>query len=132
MGFLTIAPSIYIGIKYFDGKVTAQPYEEGLVYDAAKKLIEDNGLQISMLTCAKDGENALLEFSLEGTRLENPVYQVTRPASDKDMFEIVPEERHNGLYASIFTVNAEGYHILKVTGTLEGRPVSIQKSFYIN
>lgn len=134
IGLLTVAPAVYTGIKYFDGKVTEHPYETGLKYDADKKFISENGLGIEVESCVRDGENVNLEFKLDGRNVtvEQAVFYVTRPATDKNEINIKTMAKPDGQYASVFALPSHGYHILKAECRINGREITLQKSFNIN
>lgn len=135
IGFMTIAPSIYLGIKYFDGKVVEQPYETGLKYDEDKKLVEENGLGLSVLNCNRMDKIVNLYFMLdknEDVELSEAEFYITRPASDKEKVKLDTKMADEGLYQTVVTLETKGYHILKAIGKINGEQVSFQKSFYIN
>ncbi|MGD9808650.1 MAG: FixH family protein [Deferribacterales bacterium] len=135
IGFMTIAPSIYIGIKYFDGKVVEQPYESGLKYDEDKKLIAENGLDLDVLSCVTTDNMVSLQFMLDknsGADFTDPEFYITRPASDHEIQKLNTKMADEGVYETVVTLNTKGYHILKAKGKLNGQEVSLQKSFYIN
>ena len=135
IGFITIAPSIFIGIKYFDGKVVEQPYETGLKYDEDKKLIADNGLDLDVLSCSSMNNVVNLQFILDKNSdvdLTEQEFYITRPASDHNIQKLDTKMADEGVYESVVTLNTKGYHILKAKGKLNGQEVSLQKSFYIN
>jgi len=135
IGLLTIAPSIYIGIKYFDGKVVEKPYESGLTYNEDKKFISDNGLDLKILNNKKNGDNVVLEFVFDkndGVSVADTSFFITRPASDQDLIQINTEQGADGAYKSNFSLKTMGNHILKMVSTINGKHVQIQKSFYIN
>lgn len=134
IGFLTIAPSIYVGVKYFDGKVTDQPYETGLNYDADKKFLKDNGLEINIIDQQKNADKITLKFKIsdKNTSVDRVEFAISRPATNKDMKMIEADASSDGTYASVFTIDSEGYYVLMAKGTLKGKNISLQKSFYIN
>jgi len=135
IGFITIAPSIWVGIKYFDGKVVDQPYETGLQYDEGKKLIKDNGLKLSVLDCTRSNDVIDIHFILDrndSVDLEDTEFFISRPASDKGKVKLDTRMADEGVYESVVTLNTLGYHILKAKGKINGKEISLQKSFYIN
>lgn len=135
VGFITIAPSIYVGIKYFDGKVTDQPYETGLLYDENRKFISDNNIGLNILNHTENGGQIILQFALNcapEANVESAEFYVTRPATDKTLMAIPVEKEENGLYASVFSMDSKGHHILKAKSRINGKDIVIQKGFYIN
>ncbi|PLX69863.1 MAG: hypothetical protein C0603_02710 [Denitrovibrio sp.] len=135
IGFLTIAPSIYVGAKYFDGKVVDQPYESGLTYNADKKFISENGLGLTIIKNAKTGNNVDLQFSFDKNKeveLGETSFFLTRPATNQEKIQIKVEKTVDGIYASAFELNTYGHYILKAITTANGKRVAIQKSLYIN
>ncbi len=92
---MTIAPSIYVGIKYFDGKVIDQPYESGLTYDADKKFISDNGLGLTILKQDKNGDSVEMQFSFDkktDINLEETSFYIARPATEQGKIQINAEK----------------------------------------
>jgi len=134
IGLLTIAPCIYVGVKYFDGKVTAHPYEAGLAYDENKKFINDNQLDLKILSTSKNGSEINISFTLEsrpGTDINADSFIVSRPATDKDNIDIQTEQTADGVFKSAFNTDTYGHYILMADTTVNGRKVSLKKSFYI-
>jgi len=134
LGFLTVYPSVYVGMKYFDGKVTPQPYESGLKYDEDKKFIAENGLELQILDINNESDKSNLSFAFykaNGVKIENVRWSLTRPATNKDGIILTPENDGNK-YEAAFETDAYGYHILKGEISVDGKVVSIQKGFYIN
>lgn len=135
IGFFTISPAIYMGIKYFDGKVTEHPYETGLKYNKEQKTVKDSGLALDAIESRRDGDDVKMEFALEkkpGVNLDGTAFFVTRPASDKQLIQIKVNPRGNGVYESEFTVRSRGYHVLKMMCRVHGEDIVLQKSFYID
>jgi nitrogen fixation protein FixH len=135
IGFITIAPSIYLGIKYFDGKVTDQPYETGLQYDTDKKFITDNGLELNILNMASQNGQVEMAFTIamnEGAGMENTSFFITRPATAQGTISVETQKNAEGIYSTAFNIDTKGYHILKVVSRVNGKDVTLQKSFYIN
>lgn len=64
VGLIAVAGAVIIGIKSFDGTVTAKPYEEGLAWDEARKDKAELGWSVKLNTgIFKMGENDF-QFSL--------------------------------------------------------------------
>jgi nitrogen fixation protein FixH len=134
LAFLTIFPSIYVGIKYFDGKVTAQPYESGLKYDENKKFIEDNELSLQILNINTVSDESSISFNLkkkEGLDIENVKWFLTRPATNKDMISLAVT-KDGQAYSTVFTTKSYGYHVLEALAVINGKEVHLKKGFYIN
>jgi len=135
IGFITIAPSIYVGIKYFDGKVTDQPYETGLMYDEDKKFISDNGLALDQINVSRIDKNVEIKFELtkkSGVKLDELQFFVSRPATNQNSIEISAENISDSLFKAGFSIDSVGHHILLAKSRVNGKEVSLQKSFYIN
>ena len=134
IGFLTIAPSIYVGAKYFDGKVIDQPYESGLTYNEDKNFITDKGLGLTILENIKTGDSLNLKFTFDmnaDVKPKETTFFIARPATEQGKIQIDPEMGADGKYASVFDLNSYGHYILKAVTTVEGKTIAIQKSFYI-
>ena len=135
IGLITIAPSIYVGIKFFDGKVVEQPYESGLTYDADKKFISDNGLKLTILTNEKTDKDVKLAFSFDkndNINIEETSFFITRPATNQGNIKLDAKIDKDGVYASAFKLENYGHYILKAITTINGKKIAIQKGFYIN
>jgi len=135
IGFITIAPSIYLGIKYFDGKVTDQPYESGLMYDETNKFISDNGIGLDIMKQEKKGNLVSIEFALncsDKVSVESTDFYITRPATDKEQILIEVNKTDDGKYASAFSLEHYGHYVLKAKSKINGKDILLQKGFYIN
>ncbi|ADD68312.1 hypothetical protein Dacet_1543 [Denitrovibrio acetiphilus DSM 12809] len=135
IGFITIAPSIYVGIKYFDGKVTDQPYETGLKYDSDKQFIKENGLDLSIISQSRTDNIVNLNFTVKNAgevALENIEFYLSRPATNKETLKLDAEPSTDGSYASAFSLDQHGYYILMAKSKVNDRVIRLQKSFYIN
>lgn len=106
---MTIAPSIYVGIKYFDGKVIDQPYESGLTYDADKKFISDNGLGLTILKQdKKNGDSVEMQFSFDkktDINLEETSFYIARPATEQGKIQINAEKKQRMECTPLFSAS---------------------------
>jgi len=60
VGLIAVAVAVVIGVKSFDGTVTAKPYEEGLAWDDARKEKAELGWSVKLNPAIfKMGENDL-------------------------------------------------------------------------
>ncbi len=134
VGFLTIAPSIYLGIKYFDGKVTEKPYETGLEYDKCEKIIKDNGLALENIRTVTNGNKVSIEFAIAnatGVAFADEKFAVERPATNGDMVYITPTVE-DGSYKAEFPANGYGNFVLEVRAKVASDEIALRKNFYIN
>lgn len=134
VGFLTIAPSIYVGIKYFDGKVTEKPYETGLEYDKSEEIIKDNGLTLENIRTVKNGDKISIEFALAnttGVAVTDEKFAVERPATNGDIVYITPTV-DGGSYKAEFPAKGYGNFILEVRAKVAADEIALRKNFYIN
>jgi nitrogen fixation protein FixH len=135
IGFLTIAPSIWIGVKYFDGKVVDQPYETGLKYDENKKLIADNGMKLDVVKYSLSDEIVQIYFTLdrnEDAKVTDTEFYLTRPATDKGIVKLDVQMADEWLYSTSLALAEHGHYLLKAKAKIDGKDVMLQKSFYID
>lgn len=132
---MTIAPCVFVGVKYFDGKVTDSPYETGLLYDENKQFISENGIEIDIFNHKKTDGKVFMEFALncsENVNVESAEFFIARPATNKGQIKIQAEKNKDGKYASVFDLDKYGHYVLKAKSKISGKDLLIQKSFYIN
>jgi len=135
IGFITIAPSIYLGIKYFDGKVTDHPYESGLLYDETKKFVSDNSIELDITKQEKMGQTVNIEFTLnysDNVSMESSDFFITRPATNQGQIPITANEIGHKKYATVFSLDNYGHYVLKAKSKISGKDILLQKGFYIN
>lgn len=134
IAFLTIAPSIYVGIKYFDGKVNDAPYENGLKYNETKNFINDNKLALSVVKIIQADGKVKVVYSVanDGETLINHTAVIARPAEEKDVVSVAPVFDETGAYTAEFASPKKGYYVLKAKFAYKGKDISLEKSFYIN
>ncbi len=135
LALITIAPSIYYGNKLFDGKVTDKPYETGLDYNKIKHIIEDNGLALTNIKPAREGEKVSISFTMqmnEGTELDGLTFYVARPGSASGTKTLKADAGPDGAYHGSFETDGYGNFILEARAKVSGTEISFQNNFYIN
>ncbi|WP_277655783.1 FixH family protein [Seleniivibrio woodruffii] len=135
IALLTIAPCIYLGVKYFDGKITESPYETGLEYDKSEKIIKDAGLALENIKAQKNGDKVFIEFAVAnagGVQLVPERFTVGRPASNQEQTELAPQTDANGLYKAEFSTSGYGNYVLELRAKVASDEVALRKNFYIN
>ncbi|GAB1535554.1 hypothetical protein ADMFC3_11850 [Geovibrio sp. ADMFC3] len=130
LGFITVAPSAIVGKKLFDGRVEADSYEKGLVYDEMKDTVMEKGLKLTVKKIEQYDQSVRLDFSLGGTFKPAEIKtEVERPVGGVP-FEIKAAEDGDGYTASMPQLE-KGYHILKVSFAVDGKEIRLKKNFYI-
>src|SRR4030066_2294165 len=88
VGLIAVAGAVVVGVKSFDGTVTAKPYEEGLAWDEALKERAELGWSVKLKTgILKTGKNDL-QFTLldkKGSPLDLSSavsLNISRPSTD--------------------------------------------------
>ncbi|MGE4497842.1 MAG: FixH family protein [Deferribacterales bacterium] len=131
LALITIAPSVIVGKKLFDGRVEDNSYEKGLVYDEMRSTVMEKGLKLTVKKIEQSDKNVVLDFSLGGTyKPETMKAEVERPVGGGAL-ELNVAESGEG-YAVSAPRLEKGYHILKVTFAVDGKEVRLKRNFYIN
>ncbi|QAR32477.1 hypothetical protein EP073_03380 [Geovibrio thiophilus] len=131
LALITIAPSVVVGKKLFDGRVEDNSYEKGLVYDDMRHTVMEKGLKLTVKKIEQTDKNVMLDFSLGGTCKPADIKaEIERPVGGRTL-EVKPSESAEGYTASLPALE-KGYHILKVSFAVDGKEVRLKKNFYIN
>jgi nitrogen fixation protein FixH len=104
VGLAAVIGAVVVGVRSFDGTVTAKPYEEGLAWDEVRKEKAELGWSVKLdNTALKIGDNDL-RFTLldkQGTPLVLPSavsLTLSRPSTDAYDKKIDVEKLSRGLY----------------------------------
>ncbi|MCD8493498.1 MAG: FixH family protein [Geovibrio sp.] len=131
LAIITIAPSVVVGKKLFDGRVEDNSYEKGLAYDEMRDTVMEKGLKLTVKKIEQTEKNVFMDFSLGGTyRPQSLKAEVERPVGGRTL-EVPVTESGEG-YALSAPQLEKGYHILKLTFAVDGKEVRLKRNFYIN
>ena len=71
IGFGAVAGAIIVGTRSFDGVVTKDPYETGLIWDEIQKTRVDSGITIRLTANQFKMGTQLVQFTIEKSRPVN-------------------------------------------------------------
>jgi nitrogen fixation protein FixH len=136
VGLLSVAAVIIIGSRSFEGIVTENPYEKGLLWDKSRKEKASSGLNLDVLTKRfATGDNEVL-FSVldrEGKPLPGGRVsaEISRPSSTAYDRKLEVEGPKDGVYAASVHFPAEGYWDLRVEITDGGKRLIFEKRILV-
>ena len=137
VGLIAVAGAVVVGIKSFDGTVTAKPYEEGLAWDEARKDRVELGWSVKLNTnIFKMGENNL-QFSLldkqgEPLDLSSAVsLALSRPSTDNYDSKIDAEKLSAGLYRASVNFPLYGQWDIKIYLIKNDKKIEFKERIFV-
>jgi len=137
IGIAAVAGSIVVGLKSFDGTVTENPYEKGLLWDDVQEKMNDLGWSIEIH--GKEftaGDNDVLISILDKNNLPLALAEVTlrisRPATAtfNQYFDII--QVGNGVFSARLNFPLFGYWDIGVHVSSGGDTLYFEKRVFIN
>lgn len=120
VGLAAVIGAVVVGMKSFDGTVTAKPYEEGLAWDEAHKDRSELGWSIKLDNAVfKTGDNdlrfALLDKHGSPLNLSSAIsLNISRPSTDAYDRRVDVEKLGEGLYRASVNFPLYGQWDIKI------------------
>ncbi|KAA0257142.1 hypothetical protein FHQ18_11270 [Deferribacter autotrophicus] len=133
-GAMLLFITFYFGMKYFDGKSVAKPYNEALHYDKNNSIIKNYNLKISIQNISTKTNLCTLKFKIlsnnkKSFKIEN--IKISRPV-ENEIIKIISYRIFENSGTIQFNFSKKGYYILTVNLKLDNYQLTLNKSFYIN
>lgn len=133
-----IIGAVVVGIKSFDGTVTAKPYEEGLAWDEVLKEKVELGWSVRLNTGVfKMGENDL-QFTLldkQGAPLDlSSAVSLTlsRPSTDAYDRKVDVEKLGEGLYRALVNFPLYGQWDIKINLLQNDKKIEFEERVFVD
>ncbi len=137
-GLLAVFGVVVVGIKSFDGTVTAKPYEEGLAWDEARKERAELGWSVKLNTgIFKMGVNDL-QFTLldkKGSLLDLSYaisLNISRPSTDAYDRAFDAKKIGGGLYSASVNFPLYGYWDIKINLLQNEKKIEFEKRVFVD
>lgn len=135
IGLSSVAGSILVGVRSFDGVVVGSPYETGLYWEKVIKESAATGWQVDILDASFTmGSNALAISVRDsnGKWLKDADMSITvsRPSTKDYDKSYKAELAADGLYRAIVSFPIYGYWDLKISILKEGRHAGFEKRIF--
>lgn len=138
VGLAAIIGAVVVGIKSFDGTVTAKPYEEGLAWDEVLKEKVELGWSVRLNTGVfKMGENDL-QFTLldkQGAPLDlSSAVSLTlsRPSTDAYDRKVDVEKLGEGLYRALVNFPLYGQWDIKINLLQNDKKIEFEERVFVD
>jgi nitrogen fixation protein FixH len=137
-GLMAVIGAVVVGIKSFDGTVTAKPYEEGLAWDEALKERAELGWSVKLNTgIFKMGENDL-QFTLLDKQgaplaLSSAVsLTISRPSTDAYDRPFDVKKIEGGLYSAPANFPLYGYWDIKIDLLRNDKKIEFKNRVFVD
>ena len=136
-GIMAVIGAVVVGVKSFDGTVTANPYEEGLVWDETQKEIAELGWRAEIKSSGfKTGENDLIFSVLDkkgsSLALDQSISVIlSRPSTDYYDMVFNAIENDEGLYSVLVKFPLYGYWDVKLNIVRNEDDIIIKKRVFV-
>jgi nitrogen fixation protein FixH len=136
-GIIAVIGAVVVGVKSFDGTVTAKPYEEGLVWDETQRELAELGWRAEIKGSGfKTGENELIFSVLDKKSNTLDLDQsitvlLSRPSTDSYDMVFNARENDEGLYEVSVQFPLYGYWDVKLNIVRDEDDIMIQKRVFV-
>ena len=136
-GVMAVVGAVVVGVKSFDGTVTAKPYEEGLAWDETKKKIAELGWRAEIKGSGfRTGENDLIFAVVDkkGNSLDldqSISVLLSRPSTDSYDMVFNARENDEGLYRVSVQFPLYGYWDVKLNIVRNEDDIIINKRVFV-
>ncbi|MEW6714216.1 MAG: FixH family protein [Nitrospirota bacterium] len=137
VGLAAVIGAVVVGVKSFDGTVTAKPYEEGLAWDEALKEKAELGWSVKLDNAVlKMGDNDLrfALFDKEGAPLDlsSAVYlALSRPSTDDYDRKVDAEKFGEGLYRASVNFPLYGQWDIKIYLNKNDKKIEFKERVFV-
>lgn len=137
VGLAAVIGAVVIGIKSFDGTVTAKPYEEGLAWDEAHKERAELGWSVKLDNAVlKMGDNdlrfTLLNKQGEPLDLSSAVFlALSRPSTDAYDKTVDVQKLGGGLYRALVNFPLYGQWDIKIYLNKNDKKIELKKRVFV-
>lgn len=136
-GIAAVIGAVFVGIKSFDGTVTTRPYEEGLLWDEARKEKAELGWSVKLNNAVfKTGDNdmrfTLIDKQGEPLDLSSAVsLAISRPSTDAYDRKIDIEKLGGGLYRASVNFPLYGRWDIKIYLNNNDRKIEFKERVFV-